>query len=105
MTNRRTFIKKSGIALSSLPFINLIALSGSVSAADAPKVELDDPTAVSLKYVHDATKSETRTDTNAICANCQLYPDSEANEWGPCTIFPGKLVNANGWCSAWVAKQ
>ena len=23
---------------------------------------------------------------------------------GPCDIFPGKLVNANGWCKVWVLK-
>ena len=25
-------------------------------------------------------------------------------EWRPCSLFPGKSVAADGWCSAWVKK-
>ncbi|MDP5191762.1 high-potential iron-sulfur protein [Rheinheimera baltica] len=24
--------------------------------------------------------------------------------WRPCGVFPGKLVNAEGWCAAWAKK-
>jgi hypothetical protein len=27
---------------------------------------------------------------------------SDSGEWRPCQIFPGKAVNANGWCSSWM---
>lgn len=38
-----------------------------------------------------------------LCSNCNLYlPDMGDEEWGGCQLFPGKLVNANGWCSAYV---
>jgi hypothetical protein len=30
----------------------------------------------------------------------QIKGDAKA-EWRPCNIFPGKLVNNNGWCAAW----
>jgi hypothetical protein len=33
----------------------------------------------------------------------QIQGDS--GEWRGCTAFPGKLVNAKGWCSAWVEKK
>jgi hypothetical protein len=28
----------------------------------------------------------------------------EGDEWRPCNLFPGKLVNAHGWCKVWQAK-
>jgi hypothetical protein len=28
----------------------------------------------------------------------------EGDEWRPCNVFPGKLVNANGWCKVWAPK-
>ncbi|WP_187345556.1 high-potential iron-sulfur protein, partial [Photobacterium damselae] len=28
----------------------------------------------------------------------------DGDEWRPCAIFPDKLVNANGWCSAYAPK-
>jgi len=28
----------------------------------------------------------------------------DGNEWRPCGIFPGQVVNAKGWCSAWMKK-
>ncbi|MDH5620575.1 MAG: high-potential iron-sulfur protein [Gammaproteobacteria bacterium] len=29
---------------------------------------------------------------------------NDGDEWRPCQIFPGKVVNAAGWCSVWAAK-
>jgi len=72
------------------------------------KLEESDPTAQSLAYVHDASdvdaSQQSRYEEGQNCANCSLYtPDSSSEEeWGGCAIFPGKLVNANGWCSAYV---
>ncbi|MDZ7670949.1 MAG: high-potential iron-sulfur protein [Gammaproteobacteria bacterium] len=72
------------------------------------KLEESDPTAQSLAYVHDAgdvdAAQQSRYEEGQNCANCSLYTaDSSSEEdWGGCAIFPGKLVNANGWCSAYV---
>jgi hypothetical protein len=38
------------------------------------------------------------------CANCVQLTGKEGDEWRPCNIFPGKLVNANGWCKVWAPK-
>ncbi len=38
------------------------------------------------------------------CANCAQLQGNEGDEWRPCAIYVGKLVNANGWCSVWVPK-
>jgi hypothetical protein len=41
------------------------------------------------------------------CANCQFFLP-KAGEKAPkaagCTIFPGKNVEAKGWCNSWVKK-
>ena len=65
---------------------------------DGPKVELDDPQAVALGYIHE---SETEEQT---CDGCQLYTAGDTEEWGACVIFPGKSVAAKGWCKSWIKK-
>ena len=32
------------------------------------------------------------------CGNCLQLPGNDGDAWRPCNLFPGKLVNANGWC-------
>lgn len=73
------------------------------------RVSEDDELAQQLGYVHDATEvdaSEWPTyEEGNICANCELYDGQEGEEWGPCEIFGGDLVNADGWCQAWVPEE
>lgn len=38
-----------------------------------------------------------------FCENGNLI-QSKQGDWRPCSIFPGKLVNENGWCKAWVGR-
>ncbi len=38
------------------------------------------------------------------CKNGQLYSGEDGADWGPCNIFPGEVVNAEGWCKSWVKK-
>jgi hypothetical protein len=83
----------------------------------------DAPDAQALSYVHDAADVDAaahpRYEAGQTCANCALYQDTVAGvvqtgdglvpvgelpDWGGCTIFPGRLVNAAGWCSAWVPR-
>ena len=68
-------------------------------AADLPQLDPNDPQAKALAYVHASPKPE------QLCSNCQLYTGETGAEWGPCAIFPGKGVNANGWCKSWVKKS
>jgi hypothetical protein len=37
------------------------------------------------------------------CANCNFYQGA-ATGYGPCQLFPGKSVNAKGWCSGYAKK-
>lgn len=77
-------------------------------AGDMPRLEESDPQAQSLSYVHDASSVDAskfpRYEDGQVCSNCALYLDQDGAEWGGCSIFPGKLVNANGWCSVYAPK-
>ena len=96
--SRRRFIKLTAIGLAAAPFANAL-LSGTANAADM--VSETDPQAAALGYAPDATKSDKRKDATAFCHNCALYTGKAGDAEGPCAIFQGKLVHANGWCTAW----
>lgn len=87
---RRKFVI-SVAALSAAP-----VLVGKAQAAE--KVDPESTAAKALQYVH-ASPMEGK-----YCTNCQLWQGGDADEWGPCAIFPGKQVAGAGWCSAWVQK-
>ncbi len=100
---RRDVLAAAGaiIATSALPH----------SALAADKVTEDDPTAVALGYLHDASAVDTAKwakragpeGAKQFCNNCALYQGG-AEEWGACSIFQGRLVAGAGWCNAWIAK-
>jgi hypothetical protein len=64
--------------------------------------------ASALGYVHDTTEvDQGKWASHSVeqkCSNCQLAQAGDG-EWVGCSIFPGKLVNREGWCSAWVQAQ
>jgi len=91
--DRRNFLKLSGSTL-----IGVTLGSAALRANAAEKVSLDDPTAVALKYVH---QSEVE---GAYCKNCVYIQGDAGSEWPPCSLFGGKLVAADGWCSAYIKK-
>ncbi len=99
---RRTFLRSTVAAGAAIPLAGIPI----VTLAQA-KVAEDDPAAAALGYKHDANdvdaaKFPQRKD-GQICENCRLYAASAEEGWGNCGIFPGKLVAAKGWCSAWVS--
>jgi hypothetical protein len=102
MTSRRTFI------LATLPAAALAVVAARTASAQAAKLEESDPAAVALGYKHDATKVDAaKYPTFAAgrnCANCQLFQAKAGEAWGACGAVGGKLVNAKGWCVAWVKK-
>ena len=95
--NRRNFLKL-GLASIIGVTVGKDVLVKPAHASDLPHLTEDDPQAKALQYVHQAA------DSAKNCANCALLQGSEGEEWRPCAIFPGKAVNVNGWCSAWVKK-
>ncbi|MDH3374101.1 MAG: high-potential iron-sulfur protein [Gammaproteobacteria bacterium] len=101
---RRKFIQLSALAAA-----GCMANSGrQVFAQDLPQVTEDDPMAAAMKYTHDASTvdpgSRSKPDAEQNCANCALVQGNDGDTWRPCQIFPGKTVNANGWCTVWAPK-
>lgn len=91
--NRRDFLKLTGTTLIG------VTLGGTALRANAQEqLQADDPTAKALNYTPESAKE------GAHCANCMYIQGNEGDAHRPCAIFPGKLVNANGWCSAWVKR-
>jgi len=97
--SRRRFLKSAAKGAAIAPFIPLVQVA---SAQDLPQLGESEPTAVALGYKHDAT--QTAAPESRTCANCMLYSGVPDAAWGPCQIFPGKVVAAAGWCSAWAAR-
>ena len=93
-------------------FMLRVAAAGSALAAGKglaqAKVDEKDPQAVALGYVNDTTKADTKKfpkhSNDQKCANCQLFQGKASDASAPCTLFAGKHVAGNGWCSAWVKK-
>lgn len=102
--SRRRLLRTGIVTAAAVPFLPLV-LGGRAVAEDLPKLSEDDPQAKALKYVHDASQAGDARQPGAACANCQLFQGGPDAEWGKCSIFPGKLVNSQGWCSAWVKQS
>jgi hypothetical protein len=92
-TSRRRFLKLSAGGL-----VGLSVGGVSLKAFANEQLDADNPQAKALQYVHKSVKE------GANCANCALIQGSAGDTWRPCAIFPGKLVNSEGWCAAWAKK-
>lgn len=101
---RRQFLQLSAVAAAGA----VIRPSSDAKAQDLPQLDPSDPVAQSMRYVHDASSVDPATRANPAesqaCNNCALVQGADGDAWRPCQIFPGKLVNANGWCSVWAPK-
>lgn len=102
--DRRTVLKSTLAGLAALPAAGLIARSD--AAESLPHLDENDPLATAMGYVHDAEKAKNvpQYKPGSTCENCLQLTGKASDEWRPCNIFPGKLVNAKGWCKVWVAK-
>jgi hypothetical protein len=103
-TSRRQFLAISATVVAAAAVVPRIAHAQGA----LPQIDEADPTAAALGYKHDTTKVDaakypSHKPTQA-CANCKLVQGADADAWRPCSIFPGKSVNAKGWCAAYAAK-
>jgi hypothetical protein len=104
---RRDFIRATLTVGAALPLAAIPILI----KADNHQISEDDPTAKAMGYKHDATQVDPakyprragESGSKQFCHNCQLYKAGTDDKWGACAIFPGKQVNAKGWCNAWVS--
>jgi hypothetical protein len=110
-TSRRDAVKMMLGGFAAIPVINLVGL-GTARAEDLPHVDpATDPIAQALSYVNDASTSEARAGNTGKelppeeqnCANC-AFVQADSGEWRPCSLFPGKAINENGWCTSWAIK-
>lgn len=103
--NRRKLLRRSLLATSAS------LLSGRVFAAENSLLGTDEPIAVALNYVEDASTVDPTAHPKKAgeggdaqnCASCALYAET-ADGIGTCTAIPGRLVRGAGWCSAWVGR-
>ena len=101
---RRKFLQLSAVAAAGC----FVQPAREARADDLPQLATDDPMAMAMKYTHDASTVDAASRANPAadqnCANCALVQGNDGDAWRPCQIFPGKSVNANGWCSVWAPK-
>ena len=99
---KRRLLKVSLMGVAAIP-LGVLVVQGR-ALAGVQQLSEDDPTAKALNYVHDASSAPAdKRKEGALCKNCNLIQGQEG-EWRPCSIFPGKVVNENGWCAAWVGR-
>ncbi len=101
--SRRRFLKvAAGTTVAAVVMGGLPRFS---RAADLPALSESDPTAKALSYVESAAKStNAKHKAGDDCANCQFYTGGASGR-GPCQLFPGKSVNAKGWCVSHAPKK
>jgi hypothetical protein len=100
---KRRLLKLSVLGVAAVP-LGALVVQGRARAGEEQRLSEDDPTAKALSYVHDASNAPAgKRKEGTLCKNCNLIQTQEG-EWRPCSIFPGKMVNENGWCAAWVGR-
>jgi hypothetical protein len=101
---RRRFLKIAVVGAAVAPIA--AALLPRVAYADDPHLDLNDPTAKALNYTEDATtaKANPAYKAGSMCSSCNFFKGHTEMAYGPCELFPGKAVNAKGWCASWTAK-
>lgn len=103
---RRRFLKIAvvGAAVAPVAAALLPRIAGAQDAA--PHLDPNDPTAKALGYTEDAAtaKSNPSFKEGSNCAGCNFYKGHTEMNFGPCDLFPNKVVSAKGWCASWTKK-
>lgn len=112
-TNRRNFLKLSGIAVASASLFGT-ALRSLPAHAEDPMAKDSDAMPKSLKYCSNADKptaqcaERKKADRKEqYCYNCQLFTKSSGDgktAKGKCMLMPKNMVPGNAWCMSWVKK-
>lgn len=104
--DRRTLLKNVLIGAAALPAVGLIREAAAQAAV--PHLQENDALAKAFSYVHDHNKVDAKAfpqfKKGQKCSNCVQLTGKDGEPWRPCNLFPGKLVNADGWCKVWVIK-
>ena len=101
---RRSLLKGALLGVAAVPALGLV---GRAEAAPV-KLDVNDPQAKALGYIEDAAQVDAKANPNfkpgQTCANCLQAQGKPGEALLPCNIFPGKLVQAKGWCKVWVKR-
>ncbi len=102
MATRRRFV------LNTVSSAAVLMAATPLGAAEPARLEETDPIAVALGYKNvaalvDVQRFPTYVDGHD-CKGCKLFQAAGGEQWAPCGVVPGKLVNAGGWCAAWVKR-
>jgi high potential iron-sulfur protein len=102
--SRRTVVKALGMSAAATTI-----LSRASAAAQPEKLSVQDPAAVALGYVENAAQVDPKKYPTYVkgstCDNCLQLQGTSGEAFRPCTLFKGKVVSANGWCSGWTAEM
>jgi hypothetical protein len=98
---RRRLIKHLALAAGTAAMLPTIRVKG----AESTHLDTKDPAAVALGYVEKAALVDAKKfpsyEKGSSCENCAQLQGTAGASYRPCTLFPGKLVAAAGWCSGW----
>lgn len=101
MNNRRAFLATTVCGIAGISVVTVGHVNAQTMVAET------DPQAAALGYKANTAQVDQKKfpkhTAEQKCSNCQLY-QSKAADNGACTIFPGKMVAAAGWCSAYQKK-
>ena len=96
------------IAMGASFAVPFIATQPAQANGHLPKVDEESAQAKGLGYKHDTAAVDSSAypthDPANKCSGCILYTGKDGDEWGPCNIFPGVEVAADGWCTAFAPK-
>jgi len=107
-TTRRALLRTALRGIAAVPVAGALAPTAAPRADGAPRLREDAPDARALGYVHDASDVDTgrfsQYEPGQKCSNCRLIQGEPGAQWRPCEMFPDRLINRDGWCSAWMRR-
>ena len=105
---RRELLKVASLILVALA-AQTRALHSHAQGAPLPRLAEDDPLARKLGYRHSSARVDAKKfpghKRGQDCDDCLHYKGRRGEAWGPCDLFPGKAVNAKGWCIEFQPKK
>jgi hypothetical protein len=115
MMSRREALRNLAFGAGSLLVAGAVRATANEPAKPAanysglPHVTPEDPVAIALSYHESASTVDAKKfpiyKPEQKCSNCLQLTGKAGDPWRPCNLFPGKLVNAEGWCKVYVKKQ
>jgi len=84
------------------------ARAAAAAAQNLPHLSPEDPLAKALGYANSASQVDRAKfptyKPGDTCSKCRFYQGTAGQAWGPCQIFVGKSVSAEGWCASYMVK-